>query len=216
MLFIILAFYSGSAFPQSDFEGKIQVKLKGEDTNGNMNYMIKGEKIRLDFDMEESDQQMSMIIDPHSKKTLMIMPSQKMYMEYPYEGLSEETKEKMDESIGRVKMTGETKVINGHKCEKIIFTDEDGNSGEVWATKELGNFFNFFGNNPAESKNPQWLPKFMREGFFPMLGIQRNDSGEEEYRWEVTKIEEQSLSSDLFVPPAGFQKMDIPGMNFSK
>jgi len=214
MLFIILSFLFGNAFPQSDFEGRIQIKITGEDVNGDMNYSIKGKKVRLDFNMEESDQNMSMIIDPAKKKSIMLMPSQKMYMEYNFEE-SETTKEEMDEIMGKVKMTGETKEINGYNCEKLLLTDEDGNISEMWATKQLG-IFNLSGGTMGESQNPEWLPKFMREGFFPMMIIQKDDSGELQYQWEVKKIEKTPVSSDLFAPPAGYQKMDIPGMNFMK
>ncbi len=210
-LLLIILFFIANTFAQSKFEGKIQIKYDAGDTKGNMIYMVKGEKIRLDFKTDNKDEEMSMIMDPATKKTLMLMPSQKMFMEYPFNAMSEETNEKMDESFGKIKMTGETKEINGYNCQKILVTNED-NTAEIWATKDLGNFMNFFNNQMGESKNPEWLPEFMREGFFPMLGVQKDESGEEEYRWEVTKIEKQSLSSDLFAPPADFKKMDIPGM----
>jgi len=215
MMFLIFLIFAGDAQSQSNFEGKMQVKMTGEDSNGNMNYSIKGDMIRIDFDMEESDEKMTMIIDTPKKRSLMLMPSQKMYMEYSLEDQAE-TKEEVDDYMGKAKMTGETKEINGYNCEKILFTDEDENTSEIWATKELGVFRNFIGGQAGQSENPEWLPKFMREGFFPILGIQRDEDGEEEFRWEVVKVEKQTVSSDLFKIPAGFKKFEVPGLDLFK
>jgi hypothetical protein len=204
---------AGNTNSQSNFEGKMLVKISGDDAKGNMNYSVKGDLVRVDFDFEDNDEKMTMIIDTPNKRSLMLMPEQKMYMEYSLD--DPEIKEGVESYMGKAKMTGETKEINGYTCEKILFTDEDDNISEIWATKELGVFKNFVGNM-NQSENPEWLPNFMREGFFPILGIQRDEDGEEEYRWEVVKVEKQPVSSDLFEPPSGYKKFEIPGMDLFK
>ncbi|HVO73372.1 MAG TPA: DUF4412 domain-containing protein [Ignavibacteriaceae bacterium] len=215
---LFLSVFQANSFCQPTFEGKISGKITGENKEiHNFDYIVKGDKIRMNFnlDNEKGDQQMGMIMDIPNKKTYMIMPSQKMYMEYPYQELSKETKEKIDEKWGKMSWTDETKMINGYKCQKITYSKEDEGSGEIWVTKDLGKL-TFFGSQMGKSEAPEWLPEFMKEGNFPMLGIQKDESGNETLRWEIVKIEKQPVSDDTFTPPSDFQKMSMPGMNFNK
>jgi hypothetical protein len=201
-------------FSQTGFEGKVTIKLVDDGETNFMNYLVKGNKFRMEFKDEESGGEASMIMDMKEMKMITIMPEQKMYMEYPLKKAMEEHKAEMKEEMEKVRVTDETKEINGFNCTKIVSKD-DGENVEAWVTKELGNFM-FFEGPMGGGEMPDWYSEFSDAGFFPILVIERDDDGEEESRWEVTKVEKKSLSDDLFVPPAGYEKMDIPMMDFLK
>jgi hypothetical protein len=50
-----------------------------------------------------------------------------------------------------------------------------------------------------------------KDGFFP-LKMEKVEGDKRKLVMEVTKIEPQSLSDELFTVPADFQKMNMPGM----
>ena len=86
---------------------------------------------------------------------------------------------------------------------------------EAWVTKDIGNFM-FFESPMGGDDMPEWYSEFSGVGFFPILVIEKDDSGEEESRWEVTSVEEKPLSDDLFTPPSDYEKFEMPSMDFLK
>ena len=214
---IVLAFLAVTKnFSQSsgEFEGKITIKLVDDGETNFMDYLVKGDKFRMEMKDEESGNEVAMIMDMKELKMITLMPDQKMYMEYPLKKEMEKHKAEMKEEMEKVRVTDEKKEINGFDCTKIISV-EDGNNVEAWVTKDLGNFM-FFEGPMGGGDMPDWYSEFSDAGFFPILVIEKDDDGEEESRWEVTSAEKKSLSDDLFVPPAGYEKMEIPMMDFLK
>jgi Domain of unknown function (DUF4412) len=216
---IMFCFLPVKSFPQS-FEGKIVMKItsKDQDNPQTIDYYCKDNKIRLEG-MGREGEGGAMVMDTKNNEAMIIMPSQKMYMTYSYKNVLGATSDTMKNKIekemenGNIKMTGETKVINGFNCEKWVYKDEDGNNGEAWMTKGIKNFFFF--NNPMKPRNdePEWEQKLTKEGYFPMLVISKDSDGNLESKMEVTSIEKKSLDESLFTPPADYKKMEMPMMN---
>jgi hypothetical protein len=200
-------------FSQSEgFEGKVSVKLVYDGDVSFMDYLVKGNKFRMEIQAEESEEKTTMIMDMTELKMITLMPEQKMYMEYPLKQTMEEHEAEIKEEMGKVRITDETREINGFTCQKIVYEEEK--NVEAWVTKDIGNFMFF--ENPMGGDMPEWYSEFANAGFFPILVVERDDDGEEESRWEVSSVEEKSLSEDLFVPPVGYEKMEIPMMDFLK
>lgn len=212
-LLVCLILFSASVFvfPQKGFEGKLTMNIEAAGQKTGMNYLIKGDKFRIEVkDGEES----AMIMDSKTKKMIVLVPSQKMYMEFDYgkmtDGMSGNKKHK-EEANAQIKKTGETKKINGYNCEKWLINDENNNI-EAWVTTELGNFV--FAQNPMGGNDgPEWQKEFEGKGFFPMQVLEKDANGNVNSKMEVTGIEKTSLNSDLFKVPSGFHKMEIPGMD---
>ncbi len=204
------------------FEGKVRFKIKSDGDETYMNYYIKNKKFRIDVPGGMGG---AMIVD--EEKMIMIMPQQKMYMEFSMDKIREQVGamakdiDKAKEEKGEEKFdfknleqykTGKTKEMFGHKCEQLVYKDEEsGETVEAWVATDMGNFI--FAQNPMIPEDqPEWQKRF-GDAFFPMQMTVRDSDGNVKEVFEVVELKKQSLDSSLFEVPAGFQKMSIPGMN---
>ncbi len=202
---------------QTSFEGKVVMNVKSDDESTEIDFFVKGNKTLIQVDQEEKA---SMIMDSKGKKMLLIMPEQKMYMEmdlnimkdYASQMTNKDNVKTNDGTTDNFKMTGETKKINGYECEKWVYSDDDGGKTEAWMTKALGNFMGFSNPMMGNEEN-SWQKKIEGQGYFPMLAIHYDDSGDVESSMEVKSAEEKSLDDSMFEVPSGFRKFDIPMMN---
>lgn len=190
-----------------NFEGLVKFKVTYEGETSELEYQIKDGKFR----MEAPNGNMGGGVFLMNEEAMyVIMPGQQMYMEMPkdmpgVDSDEEMTGDEMDEPV----RTGETKMFLGHEAEKWLMEDEEEDI-EMWVAKDLGKFVMM--NSPMQKDKPAWYKEIEDEGFFPMLVINKDKSGNEIGRYEVTELKEQSLSEDLFKVPAGFTKMNVPGM----
>lgn len=219
----VIVFAPLKIYSQSSFEGKVKMKMTNQDGKSNViDYYVKGDKYR--FDAEGMEGQGYSIWDTDAKKMIVIMPAQKMYMEMSMD-FSKDTKaendstmENMKESLKNVKFTHRTKKIQGYDCEELVYKDEDnGESGEIWYTKELGSFLMTSGKNPfLKGMNTNDLPEDVRNlfegGFFPMQVTTKDNDGNITSSMEVVGVDKESLSNDMFSVPDGYKKFDMPGM----
>jgi hypothetical protein len=207
--FLFVFLYTSALMAQAGFEGKVAMKITSEGESIDMDYLVKGNDVRIEVDAEEK---VAMIMQSQNKKMLMIMPSQKMYMEMDLDKALDYQSESNEKESGNIEKTGETKNINGYTCEKWIYRDE-GEVTEAWMAKDLGSFF-MFQNPMTGGSQPSWQDRIQGEGFFPMLVINKDASGKEQGRMEVKSVEKKSLDSSLFSAPAGYQKLNMPMMDF--
>jgi hypothetical protein len=204
LTFLLVLILSASVLPQDVFEGKVKFNINSDGQSTDMTYFIKDGKIKIDVEAESKS---SIIYDTKKQTMLIIMPEQKMYMDMPVTPAEES---EADEKKGEFKKTGEKKDILGYASEKWVYKDEENNI-ESWLTKEIGSFV-FFSNPMEKSEKTDWQTKLHAEGYFPLLMIVKDDKGKVTTNMEVISVEKQSLSSDMFTPPAGYQKISIPGM----
>lgn len=208
VLFIFL--FQSLSFSQSSFEGKIDMKMTFDGRTHNMSYLVKNDKIRMEFN--RGGHTGAVIIDPANKSTIVLMPQQKMYMEMPVTKEMEEGISKKNKDV-KFSKTGETKTINGYKCEKWVYSSDD-EQGEAWMTKDLGSFTLFSGGPMRRQNNqPDWMKELENEGAFPMLVTIKDKSGNDKGQLEVTSVKKESLNSDLFTPPSDYKKFDMPQMH---
>ncbi len=206
------------AFSQTDFEGKVTMKMQGEDNEPHtINYYVKENKIR--FEADNQGQQGTMIWDGKNNKMTVIVPQQKMYMELPMNNMLKKETEMGTENNqpshkinGDFEKTDETKEINGYKTEKWTYKDNSGIT-EAWMTKDLGAFI-FFNNPMARSSNqPTWQKEIENAGYFPMMVIHKDENGNITSKMEVTSVEKKSLDNSMFEAPSDYKKMNMPMMN---
>lgn len=210
--FLFLLLFTLATFAQ-DFEGKVVMNIQGDGENMDMNYLVKGDKIRIEVEEQENA---AIIFDNTTKKMMIIMPDQKMYMEMDMQAMEKMAQNEMNKAddTGDFKMTGETKTISGYECEKWIYTD-NGEETVAWMTKDIGNFM-MMSNPMMGNEAPEWQQKLSGEGYFPMQVVHKDASGQEDATMTVKSVEKKSLESSLFSAPSGFQKMEMPMMNFDK
>jgi hypothetical protein len=197
-LTLIIFLLAGITFAQEAFEGKVIFEVQEEGNNQVMDYYAKDKRFRMDM----PDKGGSILFDSHALKMYVIMDEEKMYMESQMMPLS------MGSGGGSVSKTGETKTILGYDCEKFVFEQED-LKGEAWMTKELGAFMFFM---ESQQEMPAWQSEVLDAGYFPLQVTQFNKRENKQSVYNVIEVTPMELSSDLFVPPANYQKLDLMNM----
>ena len=200
---LLLALAATTLAAQSPFEGAISMTMTGD--NGKtteLTYLVKGGKMRFDVAGGRGEQ-VAMIIDPAEKKSLMIMTSQRMYMEQDFADAAASAAEK--DKPAEVKRTGRTETVAGYKCEHMMITESNGSTSDVCVASGLGSFM-MPGGRGGPPRGPEWQSA-LDNGAFP-LKVQKGDK----VTLEVTKIEKKTLDAALFAPPEGFQKFDMGSM----
>ncbi len=215
---------SNSIQAQKGFEGKIKFKSVSEDGKEHfIDYFIKGNQFRIEMPGAMGG---AMIVN--KEKMTMLMPDQKMYIEFEMDKVKEsigkimekagEAKDRKSDSDFKFEdwekyKTGKTKEIFGHECEQLVYNDEEtGEQVEVWYATDMGDFM--FAQNPMmPNSNLGWQDK-IGTTVFPMQVTVKDSNGKVKEIFEVVELNKESLSDSLFEVPAGFQKMSIPGMNF--
>ena len=205
---VTLFFFSPKDFSQSTFEGKVVIETTNDGQTHTLNYYSKGDMARFDVNSERGNA--NIIFDKKNKKMLMVMPTMKMYMEFPMDmDLGDnESNATEDKSKSDFVKTSETKTINGYKCEKWVIKEGDKTS-EAWMTKDLGGFV-FFQSPMGHHQKQKWQEDIENSGYFPMLVVEKDSDGNETGRFEVKSVEKKSLDDSFFAVPAGYNQMKMP------
>ncbi len=155
---------------------------RGMDMTGKMYFG--GEKIRMDMNAPQGTS--VMLVDPVKRTSYMLMPEQKMYMEFNAAMARRRTPDMkpMDPENPcantpdtTCKKVG-TETVNGRNCDKWEFTTS-GRVTNYWVDKRL---------------------------MFPVKMTGEGTS------WELTNIKEGPQDAKLFEIPPDYQKMDMGGM----
>jgi outer membrane lipoprotein-sorting protein len=165
----------------AEFSADLVQKMGQQDTTGQA--YVKGQKFRMDLKMAGAEQ--AVVVDVAAKKSLMLMPKEKMYMEMPFDPAAYagvDGQEKNDQ--GEWKKVGEEKVA-GYDCDKKVFAYKDKSKGELTA----------------------WFAKKLN---YPIKTVYK-DKGQT-MTLEYRNIKEGGMADALFTVPGGFHKMDMPAM----
>ena len=200
-LLVFMFFFISGVFAQTNnFEGKIVLKVKTGQSENAMNYLIKGNSVR----MEMPQMPMGYMLMKDSS-VYVVMPQQKMYMTIDAKQknmMGSDPLQNLNDSQKPV-ATGKTKKINGYNCKEYIIDNEDGKT-IIWATDEFINFPGFAGDSDDNIKKALGMDRF-----FPMVVI-ANEKGVQ-VQMEVESIKEESISNDKFALPKDFKEMKMPG-----
>jgi len=198
---------------------------------------IKGKMMRIDTRQE--GESVSMIYDGRSNKMTTLQHDEKMamvidmdQMMHQSEALSEQMAQSMgvspgaapdmmdDEMPGKdlfsMKPTGETKTINGFKCELYKGTDSDGGFTHMWIHKGYSDVFESmataFSRLDATDKSDQDKEEqfFRKVKGVPIL-TKRLSNGEFSIE-EIVKISKQSVPDDMLKVPADYKKTSMQEM----
>ena len=194
VLALIIFLLAGITFAQEAFEGKVQFNVEEDGQKQVMDYYAKDKKFRLDMPEKGG----SVIFDSQKFKMYVIMDEQKMYMENSMMPMSAG-------AGGSISKTGETRNILGYDCEKFLFDQKD-MKGEAWMTKELGAFMFFM---ESQQDMPDWQSEVLDAGYFPLQVTQYDKNGNVASIFNVKEVTPMELSSDLFVVPSSYKKMDL-------
>jgi len=166
----------------AEFSGDL-VQTRGGETNQGKFY-LKGDKHRTEI--AEAGQSSIIIVDAGTKKTYMLNPKEKTYMDLSAMGggQTQTQSEEELEKFGEWKNAG-AETVNGYECEKKIFVYKDKSMGEMtqWISKKL--------SYPIKT-------------FYKARGMTMIT--------EYKNIREGGVDDKLFQVPPGYRKMAMPGM----
>ncbi|GAB6281731.1 MAG: hypothetical protein STSR0008_04720 [Ignavibacterium sp.] len=211
LLFITISITNN--FAQKQFEGKVNMKYSDNKGIKFMDYLIKENKLRLEWKDNKGNVESSMITDIKAMKMFILMQKNKSYIEHQIKSTKEDDDEIMEKTNKNIQLTNERKIINGFNCQKVILKGEE--NSEMWITKDIKVFAVNKGEN-SSANMPDWYSELVNAGCFAILVINKDKKGKEENRLEVTSVERKALDDDMFRPPADFKKMNVPGYNFLK
>jgi len=182
-----LGAFCGAALA-AEFSADLVQTRGGETSQGK--FFLKGDKHRTEI--TEAGQSSVMITDLTNKKSYMLNPKEKTYMDLSAMGMGgSQTQAQSEEELkklGEWKNAG-TETVNGYECEKKVFVYKDKSMGEMthWISKKL--------NYPIK-----------------MFYQARGTTMVTEYK----NIKEGGVDDKLFQVPSGYQKMAMPGMGGGK
>jgi len=139
------------------------------------------------MDMEEDGRRMFIVVNNETKTTKVFMPSEKMYMEMK-SGDMRSLSNDVFQSLEAQKENYETKLVgtetvNGYECEKYEVMIDGSPVSTYWQSPEIE---------------------------YPIKVI----SGDKQNMiMELKNIEKGDVDDTVFKVPAGFTKMEMPGMN---
>jgi len=180
---VSLGFFWGPALA-AEFSADLVQTRGGETSQGK--FYLKGDKQRTEI--KEAGQSSIMIMDMANKKSYMLNPKEKTYMDLSAMGVgggqTQAQSEEELKKLGEWKSAG-TETVNGYECEKKIFVYKDQSMGEMmhWISKKL--------NYPIK-----------------MVYQARGMTMITEYK----NIKEGGVDDKLFQVPPGYQKTAMPGM----
>ncbi|MEL7832716.1 DUF4412 domain-containing protein [Fodinibius sp. Rm-B-1B1-1] len=189
-----------------DFEGVIHFEIPemAEQGMGEMPYMVKGNKGRMEIN--HMGQKNAMLMLPDESKMVMIIEKMQGYIEMDTN--KETSKSDLEETPDtEMTNTGQTKTIAGRTCEVWRMESEDG-TFETCMANGMGTFM-MPQNKMQKNQAPEWAKTFAEKGAMP-LEIVEIQNGSKSIKMKATKIEEKSLSDDLFKIPEGYR--DMSGM----
>ena len=195
-----------------DFEGIIT--YKNDALEGAIPViMVKDNLVRLELNTEgknmvmitnKDDDKMTILMDNNGQKIALIQDTKQMDMMAAQMAAGKDGADKDDFEIT---VTGETKMIDGYKCTKILGKNEE-MEGTAWVCKDLDiNFVDLF---PTLRQSDPMHSTLLDEGFVMEYTAKNLKTG------EVVKmtadVDEKSLSADKFIVPEDYMVMDMTNM----
>ncbi len=206
-IFLVVLFamgFTSNTTVAQNFEGVIHFEMTdmAKQGMGEMPYMVKGNKGRMEI--SHQGQKSAMIMLPDESKVVMVIEQMQGYIEMDTGEEGEQTKEVDDSDLNK---TRETKTIAGKSCEVWEMKSDDG-TFEVCMAKGMGTFM-MPQSEMQQQQAPNWAKQFWEDGAMP-LEIVEVQNGNRSVKMEATRIEEKSLSDDLFEVPDDYR--DMSGM----
>ena len=178
---------------------------------------IKGSMIRMDTETDEGSMYVTMDLEKGIMR--MVQPDQRMYIEMTKQDI--EKMKSMVPDMGSTsqqsepRATGLTKSINGMNCTAFDIDTEEG-MNRIWVSKDNPQLVKAF-SGLMESVSAMSMEEdetdvsaLVAKHGFPVLMLR---VGYDTYEIEETlSVEGQSVSDDLFAPPAGYKKMTMADM----
>ena len=207
---LMAAALPGRVAAQGKFEGIITLSASNPEHTTLMTIWVKNPQVRTQL-ARNGQASVTYIVDRSGRfLRLMDMHGRKLYMVMPSEQAS--TVAAAAGSGVKYVATGQSETVAGHPCKYYQILDPNGFHAKdirYCVTTALG-FIDLdpSGGVPAPDK-PEAHQQF-EDGYFVLKTVKVAD-GKDIPQWEVTKIEPATVSDTMFVVPAGYTEMRMPG-----
>lgn len=193
------------------FEGTILMKDTSGGEVSTQKFTFKGDRLRVEEAGPHADGS-AIIMDGQHRESFILDPDEQAYFPFPWPSQTKEEAAREAQDVVVTK-TGKRDKVAGYACDLYVERDKtDGSTTELCIAKGLGTpaLFGLTGGDSAiASLLPSWLGDMVKDGAFPLRGIERDKSGKELSRFEATKIEAKRLDDALFAPPKGYRRMNM-------
>ncbi len=206
-LILILGLVSSVALTKAAaFEGVLDYHITTGDHQIDVEYLIKGHKLR--FNGSEKMQNAAGIMDMDSKTMTLLMPKQKMFMKNQLT----DYKKLGDKAQGKFSDTGRSDTILGYTCEEYLYQTKTGEA-HVWLASNLGVFAGLGGKADAMDS---WVKVAQEKGLFPLKSVYKDQNGKEKSTMTATKVSKQSVDDSNFQVPADYKEMKMPNVDMGQ
>jgi hypothetical protein len=210
-----------AAAAAQQFEGTVTYQMAGQGMTMEMVHHVRGEQVRQEINGPMG--MMAVIVDRKAGTATVLMPAAKTYMKMDMKAMSEQVAAAgMDTTAAQdfeITATGETETIAGIRCEHYVMDQGEVGKVNICAAKGMG-FYMAGGSTPGQgpgiSAGGDWAERAaqrlrarFKEGFFPLK--MTFDGPQGPITMTVTNLERKRIAEDMFVIPAGFTEMKMPG-----
>lgn len=190
------------------------MQTNGQSVKMQTTYLIQGGAVRFESKMLNAPdpamtESMTMIANPKSKKYILLLDSQKTYMELP-----PPSEKQVAKSTGKevpFKPTGKMKKFVGYDCEVFART-LDGRSEEVCASKALKDVFDELEKGVPQPGGGSGLPEGLNG--LPMeyivKPVEKSASKFPNMEMRVTEFKREKIAKSKFEVPKGYEKQLMP------
>lgn len=214
-LLACLALSLPSVLTAADFEGTVHMTVTSGKHSSTIEYQVKPGLVRTNIATGKGEVATT-IMDFAKGQMVILIPGQKMYMVHSLPPLNTPVTSPGHAGDRPVVATSETESILGYACTKYLAPSAEGSTVEMWVTSDLGNFSGFGGGagpgGSRSSTSQEWVKLAAGKGFFPLRVVTKSPSGEETARMEVSSVDKTALPESTFLPPAGYQELNIATM----
>lgn len=201
LLFSLFIALSITSFAQN-FAGIMEVKKQTGKDVVNYVYYVKGDKVRIDeFTPGTRTISGTFIMDTKANTMQWLDPVRKMTGK-------REVKAPSIASAGMVASTSkEMKELFGYKCtEQIVTNTTDTTAISYYIAPGKFAFFTPMMKmlNRQEKLYTYFFALTIKDGYMPLLAIEKNLKGEERGRLEVTRIEQKDITDGMFTVPSDY------------
>ncbi|HLG06573.1 MAG TPA: DUF4412 domain-containing protein [Gemmatimonadales bacterium] len=199
-----------AGLPAQTFEGTVRLRVR--ELVGEVQAYLKAENVRMELMTPMGA--VSVIANSASGPVYLVIPASRVVM------VVTPPAQPADLAAAELTETGREDQVAGHRCE--VFRSRDPGGGPVLdlcLASGLGTigagagalFDNPLGpvglGPPGRSQGAAWVAELARRRVFPLRASDTTGTP----RWEVTRLDRQPVADTLFSPPAGFQRMELPG-----
>lgn len=189
------------------FEGVVDYHITSGDHKMDMEYLMKGHKLR--FNGNATTHNGAGILDSDKKTITILMPEQKMYM---VQNVTD-YKKLASQANGKFTDTGNSETILGYKCEEYLYKSKSG-LAHIWLASKLGYFGGMLQGQSGGMD--AWVKMAQDKGLFPLKTVNTDNNGKEKFTMTATKVSKEPVDDSNFQVPSDYKEMQMPKMDMGQ